>query len=150
VQIGGAGRRHSWSRRGLSESSATAHVGLSPSRRRDLSSGEWVLELRTGATSKRFRVTVTAKKLRVEPPTQVQAILTLLEACPVRGLGCLDTLDGLQGTMARSRVVSLTPPLQPQSPPPTGSPVFKPLTWHHEPKKGRCGVTKQCLHHHAH
>lgn len=149
MQIGGAGRRHSLSRRGLSESSATAHVGLSPSRGMDLPSGEWVLELRTGATSKQFRVIVTAKKPRVEPPTQVQAILTLLEAYPVRGLGCLDTLDGLQGTMARSRVVSLTLPPKPH-PTPTGSPVFKPLTWHHEPKKGRCGVTKQCLHHHAH
>lgn len=34
-----------------------------------------------------------------ELPAQVQVILTLLEACPVRGLGCLDTLDGLQGAM---------------------------------------------------
>lgn len=60
-----------------------------------------MLGLRTGATSKRFRVTVIAKKPRVEPPTRVQAVLTLLEACPVRGLGCPDTLDGLQGTMGK-------------------------------------------------
>lgn len=68
-----------------------------------------MLELRTGATSKQFRVTVTAGKPRVEPPTQVQAILTLLEACPVRDLGCPNTLDRLQGTTGRSGVVSLTP-----------------------------------------
>lgn len=34
-----------------------------------------------------------------ELPAQIQVILTLLEACPVRSLGCLDTVDGLQGAM---------------------------------------------------
>lgn len=54
VQIGGVGRWHGLSRRGLSESSATVHVGLSASTGRELPSGEWVLELRTGATYKQF------------------------------------------------------------------------------------------------
>lgn len=68
-----------------------------------------MLELRTGATPKWYSHTVTAKKPKVEPPSQVQAILTVLEAFPVMGLGSLDTLYGLQGTMGRNRVISLTP-----------------------------------------
>lgn len=69
-------------------------------------------------------------------PTQVRLTL-LLEAHPVRGLGCPHTLEGLQGAARRSRI--RRPGLPPRPFPPSFLPVPH-LPWGSMgPDKGRAG-----------